>query len=367
MKENVYLDYNATARIRPEVISLVTKVMGEVGNASSIHSFGRHARKYVEDARAQVAALVGAKPDQVIFNSGATEGNNTVLANFRNEPVFISAIEHPSIMKAAPQARHFPVTQNGVVDLDALKTLLNDKASPALICIMLVNNKTGTIQPVKEITELAHEKGIKVLCDVAQAAGRIPIDLSYLDVDYMVLSGHKIAGPHGVGALILREGTQIEPLITGGGQERNMRAGTLNVAGIAGLGLAAQLAGENLPAYEKITELRDHLEHEIRQHTNKAIIYGENAPRVGNTSCLGLSGVPAQTQLMNLDLEGFAVSSGSACSSGTWKPSHVLTAMGVSEDEAKSALRISLGWATTSAEIDAFIEAYKKMADNFSK
>ncbi len=366
MKDPVYLDYNATARIRPQVIDLVTKVMGEVGNASSVHSFGRNAHKYVEDARAQVAALVNVRRAQVIFNSGATEGLNTILCGYKDKRVLISAIEHPAVLESAPQAEKIPVTPDGIIDLEAFKTMLTDGDPPALVAVMLVNSEIGVIQPVKEIAALAHDAGALVLCDAVQAAGRIPVDFKGLDVDFMVLSGHKMAGPQGVGALVFREGLQLPKFMCGGGQESRQRAGTHNTAGIAGMGLAAQLAAENLPAYGEITKLRDALESEIRAITNRAVIYGENAPRVGNTSNIGLTGVSAQTQLMNLDLEGFAVSSGSACSSGAWKTSHVLTAMGADEEAAKSALRISLGWATTSAEIDAFIGAYKKMVERLA-
>ncbi len=368
MKTPVYLDYNATARIRPQVIELVRKVMGEVGNASSVHGFGRAARKYVEDARTQVADLINVRAPQVIFNSGATEGINTVLCGFKDKRILISAIEHPAVLESAPHSEKIPVTEDGVVDLAAFEKLLKDGAPPALICVMLVNSETGVIQPVKEIAEIAktHSPETLVMTDAVQAAGRIPLDFNDLGADFMVLSAHKMAGPQGVGALIFREGVSFEKFMCGGGQESRQRAGTHNTAGIAGMGLAAQLAGENLPAYEDITKLRDTLENEIRKATNRAVIYGANAPRVGNTSNIGLSGADAQTQLMSLDLEGFAVSSGSACSSGAWKASHVLTAMGADEAEAKSALRISLGWATTSAEIDAFIKAYKKMADRLS-
>ena len=221
MKENVYLDYNATARIRPEVISLVTKVMGEVGNASSIHSFGRHARKYVEDARAQVAALVGAKPDQVIFNSGATEGLNTVLCNFKNKRILVSSIEHPAVLESAPDAEKIPVTKDGVIDLPAFERMLQNGEPPALIAVMLVNSETGVIQPVKEIAEMAkgYHKETLVMTDAVQAAGRFPVSFGELGVDFMVLSAHKMAGPQGVGALIVREGVAISPRISGGGQE----------------------------------------------------------------------------------------------------------------------------------------------------
>lgn len=359
--ENIYLDYNATARIHPEVIDLVTRVMGEVGNPLSVHNSGRHARKYVEDARTQVAALCNIAPEQVIFTSGATESINTILSGFRDKRVLISAIEHPAVMASAPHAEQIPVTPDGVVDMDAYKDML--KNPPALVAAMLVNSETGVIQPIAEMAQLAHEKGALFFTDAVQAAGRIDISLNKLGADFMALSAHKMAGPQGVGAIITKEGLDLPKFMLGGGQEKNCRAGTHNTAGIAGMGLAAELAQKNMPTYGTIQNLRDGMEQQIRQISNQAIIYGENAPRVGNTTNVGLPGVPAQTQMMALDLDGVAVSSGSACSSGAFKASHVLTAMGANDDAAKSALRISLGWATTQADIDRFLESWSKIVE----
>ena len=360
--KKVYLDWNATAQIRPEVLDLVTKVMGEVGNASSVHDFGRRARKYVEDARAQVAKLCAVTPDQVTFTSCATESINTIHHGFKDQPVLISAIEHPAVIAAAPQAKQIPVTLDGVIDMEAYKKLLEDH-KPKLVSVMLVNSETGVIQPIKEMAELAHEAGALFHTDAVQAAGRIDITLDNLDVDYLSLSAHKFSGPQGVGAIICREGCDVPRFMLGGGQEKNCRAGTHNTAGIAGMGLAAELALKNLPQYEEIQKLRDDMESRIRKISNNAIIYGAKSPRVGNTTNVGLPNLPAQTQLMALDLDGIAVSSGSACSSGAFKPSHVLTAMGADEEESKSALRISLGWNTKATDIDAFLESWKKLAE----
>lgn len=357
---SVYLDYNASAPMRPEVLALVTEIMGTVGNASSIHGFGRAARKYVEEARRQVADLVSVKADQITFTSGATESLNTILYAYRNKKVLISAIEHPAILQGAPHGVKIPVTAEGIVNMDAYKKLLHDE-KPDLVATMLVNSETGVIQPIKEMTALAHQASALFLCDAVQAAGRIDIDFDDLGVDYMVLSAHKMAGPQGVGALITRKGLDVPKFMLGGGQEKNCRAGTHNTAGIAGMGLAAELAKENLPAYHDIQKLRDGMEKYIRAKTNKIIIYGEKSPRVGNTMNIGLQSMDAQTQLMALDLDGIAVSSGSACSSGSFKSSHVLQAMGADEKAAKSALRISIGYATTQAEIDAFLTSYDKI------
>ncbi len=358
--KKTYLDYNATAPMRPQVLELITKVMGNVGNASSIHQFGQTARKYVEDARAQVAALCAVTPEQVLFTSGATESNNTVLSGFRDKRVLISAIEHPAVTACAPHAEKIPVTPDGVIDMKAYKNLLHEGEPPALISTMLVNSETGVIQPIQEMAALTH-KNTLFHTDAVQGAGRIDISMENLGVDFMSLSAHKIAGAQGVGALITRTGLEPPLFMCGGGQEKNRRAGTYNTAGIASMGLAADIALKEMPTHKDIKKLRDYLEARMLECTDKIIIYGANAPRVGNTCNIGVDGIPAQTQMIALDLEGIAVSSGSACSSGTFKASHVLTAMGVSTEAAKSALRISLGYATTAADIDHFLDVWSKI------
>jgi len=356
----LYLDHNATAPMRPEIRDLVIEIMQNVGNGSSVHAYGRNARKHIETARGQVADLCAVSPDQVTFTSGATESINTVLCGYTDKRVLVSSIEHPAVLQSAPHAVHIPVTSDGIIDLNALEKEL--KASPtALICLMLVNSETGVIQPVEQAAKLAHEHDALLMVDAVQGAGRIDISLPKLGADYMAISAHKMAGPQGVGALITKSGLETPRLMRGGGQEKNCRAGTHNTAGIAGMGLAAEIAKTQMVHYVEITKLRDDMEAQIRQITNKVTIYGDNAPRVGNTSNIGLAGMPAQTQMMALDLDGIAVSSGSACSSGSFKPSHVLTAMGASEADAKSALRISMGWNTTKADIDAFLQSYKKI------
>lgn len=360
---SVYLDYNATAPIKSKIRDIIIEVMTNEGNASSVHGYGRRARKYIEDARNQVADLCSVKSNQIIFTSGATESINTVLNSYRDKRVLVSAIEHPAVLSCAPHAEIIPVTSDGVIDIDAYKKLLGEGEPPELVCVMLVNSEIGVIQPVEEISRLAHDHGALFLCDAVQGAGRIDISMDNLGADYMVLSAHKMAGPQGVGALITKESLDTPKFMLGGGQEKNSRAGTYNTAGIAGMGLAAKLAKEEFADYQKIGMLRDELENKIRQLSNNITIYGENSPRVVNTCNVGLKNVPAQTQMMALDLDGVAVSSGSACSSGSFKPSHVLTAMGVGEEDAKSALRISLGWATTSADINAFLESYKNIIE----
>lgn len=362
----VYLDHNATTPMRPEVLELITKVMGTVGNASSAHDYGREARKYVETARDQVATLCGVNADQVTFTGCATESINTVLSGYRDKRVLISAIEHAAGLAAAPHAEHIPVTPEGLVDLGAYQKMLNDGDPPALVSVMLVNSETGVIQPIAEMAKMAHDVGALFHTDAVQGAGRLNISLIKLGVDYISLSAHKFAGPQGVGAIICRDGCNIPRFMVGGGQEKNCRAGTHNTAGIAGMGLAAELALKNLPHYDDLQKMRDEMEDKIRQMTNKVKIYGSDVQRVGNTTNVGLPDMPAQTQMMALDLDGIAVSSGSACSSGAFKPSHVLKAMGASDEEAKSALRISLGWNTKQSDIDAFLESYKKIIERIS-
>lgn len=361
----IYLDYNATAPLRPEAKDALIHALDQAGNASSIHFHGRAARKLVEDARAQVAALAGVRPMQVIFNAGATEGNNTILSGFQGRPVLIGAAEHPSILEAVPDAVKIPLQADGLIDMEAYANLIKDGA--ALVSVQLVNSETGVIQPVKEIAALAKQHGAMIHTDAVQAAGRIAIDFHDLGVDYLTLSAHKFGGPQGVGALIFREGLQVPNLLKGGGQERRQRAGTENVAGIAGFGAAAKAAMAGLDDYRTLSILRDRLESALRAANNHVVIYGENAPRVANTSDIGLAGVPAETQLMAMDLAGVCVSSGSACSSGTLKPSHVLLAMGADEAAARSALRFSLGWATTEADIEHAIDAYKTMLNNIKR
>ncbi len=362
-KTPVYLDYNASALMRPAVADLMRALMTTPGNASSIHGFGREARKHIELAREQVAALAGTHPNYVTFTSGATEANNAVLKHFASQRILVSAIEHPSVLESAPKAEKIPVTQDGVIDLAAFDKLLDSGDAPALICVMLVNNETGVIQPVAELVKRARAKHPRVFfhCDAVQAAGKIPFDLSMLGVDYLSLSAHKLGGPHGAGALLCAPGSEPVPFIHGGGQEKRQRAGTENVAAIAGFGLAADMAQTELETFQRLATLRDQLESQLKAAAPEIVIFGAQAPRVANTSNIGLPGIAANTQLMNLDIEGIAVSSGSACSSGTVKPSHVLEAMNAGPHLTSQALRVSMGWDTKADDIERLAEAWLKM------
>ena len=367
MKRPVYLDYNATTPIRPEVIRLMSEVMAAPGNASSIHSYGRLARKTIEDARSQIATAFDVGPQQIIFNSGATEGNNTILKGFSGQRVLISAIEHSSIIESGVKAELIPVTKTGVVDLLAYKKLLAEDPKPALVSVMYVNNETGVIQPIAEIARLAKEAGAVFHTDVSQAVGRIAFTREQLGADFMTFCAHKFGGPQGAGAIIMAPKAPLPKLMHGGGQERRQRAGTENVAAIAGFGLALDMAMKELLQYQELASKRDALEEMLLASTTAIQIHGRSEERVANTISLSLSGTTSETLLLALDLEGMALSSGSACSSGTVKPSHVLMAMGVPEDEAKCSLRISLGWNTSDQDIEDFTKAWNNVRQRVLK
>jgi cysteine desulfurase len=361
MGRPVYLDYNATTPVRPGVAAAMAEALAAVGNPSSVHGFGRAARARLETAREQVAALVGARPAQVVFTSGGTEANNLALTAAGRERVLVSAIEHDSVLKATA-AEPIPVARSGVVDLAALERMLAAKVEPALVSIMAANNETGVIQPVTEAARLAHEHGALCHCDAVQAAGKIITDFARLGADLLTLSAHKLGGPAGVGALIVADHVHLAPRQRGGGQERGRRAGTENLPGIIGFGVAAEIAAAELDAAAKLAQLRDDLERRALAAVPGAIVFGREAARLSNTSCLALPGLTSELQVMALDLGGVAVSAGSACSSGKVQPSHVLRAMGADAATAGSAIRMSLGWRSTADDIDRFLEAWCALA-----
>ncbi|MBN9088710.1 MAG: cysteine desulfurase [Reyranella sp.] len=342
-----YLDHNATSPLRPVALDAVVEALQAGGNPSSVHRPGRAARARLDKARKQVAGLVGALPSEVVFTSGGTEANNMALRGHGR--VLVSAIEHESVLRAVPDAERLPVDGNGLLDLATLERLL--AARPALVSVMLANNETGVIQPVAEVVRLARAAGALVHCDAVQAAGKVPVDLRGLGVDYLSLSAHKLGGPTGVGALVVRAGAPLATDRVGGGQEAWRRAGTENVAGIAGFGAAAEASRDGLtPA------LRDRLEASL-----PGKVHGAGAPRLPNTSCLSMPGVKAETQVMALDLAGVAVSAGSACSSGKVSRSAVLAAMGVDIADAETAIRISCGWNTVFEDIERLIAAWQAL------
>lgn len=361
MPQPVYLDYNATAPVRPEAVEAAAEAMAYVGNASSVHRFGRDARRRVETAREAVATLVGARPGAVVFTSGGTEANNTVLRAHAGQTVLVSAIEHDCVLGACPEAVRIPVTAEGVVDLAALERQLAAGPPPALISVMLANNETGVVQPVADVARLARHYGARVHCDAIQAAGKIPVDVGELGADLVTLSAHKLGGPQGVGAMIVRDDRPLMPHLRGGGQERGYRAGTENVPGIAAFGAAADKAHAELGQASVWAAWREQLEAGARRVCPNVVIHGAGAPRLPNTSCIGLPGLPVETQLMKMDLAGIAVSAGSACSSGKVRASHVLTAMGAAQPG--EALRVSLGWDTRREEIDRFLSVWRRLAE----
>ena len=365
MKHAVYMDYNATAPLRPAVGDAMNEALAITGNPSSVHRFGRLARRVIEEARRQVASLVGAEANEVIFTSGGTEANNLALGSFDGAGIVVSAAEHDSVLGAARMATIAPVDDHGVLDLEALERILQENppqenlnSPPALVSVMLANNETGVIGPVAAAAEIAHANGALLHCDAVQAPGRIAIDMASLGADLLTLSAHKMGGPQGAGALVARGGVTVVPAQLGGGQERGFRAGTENVAAIAGFGAACDLAGRDIADQAHLAAWRDDLEARIGALAPAAKVFGAGAERLGNTSCFTMPGVASETQVMALDLAGIAVSAGAACSSGKVGVSHVLKAMGATEAEASSAIRVSLGWQSRAGDIDQLIEAW---------
>lgn len=361
MSVAIYLDDNAASLLRPAARAAAVAALDLAGNPSSVHRFGRAARRIVEDARVQVAAAIGAPPAGIVFTSGGTEALALAITGSGRCRAIVSAIEHEAVLAAAralPDCREIPVDADGIVDLAALDRLLGDDASDAIVCVMLANNETGALQPVAEAAKLAHERGALILCDAIAAAGRVRCDMTDLGVDMIALSSAKLGGPLGAGALALRRGLDIAPLIAGGGQERRRRGGTENLPGIAGFGAAAQEASASLADQTRIAALRDRLETGVLALAPGARIFAKNAPRLAGTSCLAMPGVANETQVMAFDLAGIAISAGAACSSGKVGASHVLKAMGVTDGEAATAIRVSFGWRSAESDIETFLAAW---------
>jgi cysteine desulfurase len=379
-RSRLYLDHNATTPLRAEAREAMLAALDQCGAPSSIHGDGRAVRKLVEAARQQVAALVGGQAKNVIFCASATEANNMALNldwQRAGKPVAqrmaVSAIEHASVLNgvhAEGRISHLSVDANGVVELGSLKAVLADwqeEGVTGLVSVMLANNETGVIQPIADIAALVHEAGGLVHCDAAQAAGKIAFTLNEIGADLLTLSSHKLGGPLGAGALILANDSlhQPKPMIRGGGQEKGMRAGTENVPALAGFGAAAEAAGLGFGVYGgHVLALRSELEQRLRASSPGLIVFGEGETRLPNTLNFAESGISAETALIALDLEGISVSSGSACSSGKVKVSHVLTAMGVAPELASCALRVSLGRESTFQEIEFFIAVWTRLRKN---
>ncbi len=378
MPDRVYLDWNATTPLRPEAREAMAAAWDLCGNPSSVHAEGRQARRLVEEARAAVAGAVGALPRNVVFTSGGTEANALALtpglrrgSGLPVERLLVSAIEHASVLAGgrfpAEAISMIGVTSAGLLDLDHLRTKL-EAGPPALVSVMLANNETGAVQPVAQVAEIVHAAGGLLHVDAIQALGKISFDIKALNADLVTVSGHKIGGPKGVGALALAEGVRgLEPLLRGGGQELGHRAGTENVAGIAGFGAAARAAmGTRESDAIRLESLRNRLERGLRETTG-AIVFSGDVPRLPNTTLFTVPGLKAETAVIGFDLEGIAVSSGSACSSGKVQPSHVLKAMGFGPEIAEGAVRLSQGWSTSSADIDRCLKAWRKLAGTLLK
>ncbi len=374
MRQRFYLDWNATAPVSPGVRVAMAEALEICGNPSSVHEEGRKAKALIEEAREKVAALVGAAPGDVIFTSGGTEANHLALsppAGAPDAPLFISAIEHPSVRSggrfAPERLGDVAVTQDGVLDLSRLADVLNEhqmkRSGFFMLSVMAANNETGVVQPVADAARMAHEAGGTVHCDAVQMAGKLPVSFAEFSADTMSLAAHKIRGPKGVGALVMRGrgGRQVDAMMRGGGQEGGWRAGTENVAGIVGFGVAAEEAATTANDSSPIGSLRDRLEGEIRAKAPDALFFGAGAERLPNTSCFAVEGLTAEVLLMGLDLAGVAISSGAACSSGKVKGSAVLAAMGVSAELAQCAIRVSIGADTTDREIDHFLSAWSAL------
>ena len=377
MPDRVYLDWNATTPLRPEAGEAMARAFELSGNPSSVHAEGRQARRLVEQARAAVAAAVGASPRDVVFTSGGTEANALALTpGLRRgsapvEWLVVSAIEHASVLAGgrfpADAIEKAAVNRSGVLELDRLRPMLTGRP-PALVSIMLANNETGAVQPVREAARIVHEAGGLLHVDAIQAFGKIPLDIGVLNADLLSLSAHKIGGAKGAGALVLAEGLLgLEPALRGGGQELGRRAGTENVAGIAGFGAAVKAAMAGLAEdWGRIEGLRNRLEAGLSR-TPGVMVFSADTERLPNTTLFTIPGLKAETAVIGFDLAGIAVSSGSACSSGKVQPSHVLEAMGFGPELAQGAVRLSLGWSTSETHIDRTLEGWLKLSGTLLK
>jgi cysteine desulfurase len=368
-----YLDHNATSPLRPDARAAVQGALEVGGNASSVHAEGRAARALVDEARETLAAALGCLPDMVVFTASGTEANNLALkgaaAGLGIRRLVVSAVEHASVLDTAAAmvpatglpVDIVPVSADGDLDLAALDWLLAAGDGPALVSVMLANNETGAIMPVAQVSEIARRHGAYVHTDAVQALGKMPLRWATLGVDMMSLSGHKLGGPQGAGALVVRDGLALAPLLHGGGQEMKRRAGTENVAAIAGFAAALRAAD----GQGRIAALRERLEIELKAAAPGVTIFAQAAPRLANTTCFALPGLEAEMALMAFDLAGIAVSSGSACSSGKISRSHVLHAMGQPPELVAGAIRVSLGWNSSANDVERFAAAWSQIVARF--
>ncbi|MEO7746724.1 MAG: cysteine desulfurase family protein [Actinomycetota bacterium] len=370
----VYLDHAATTPMLPEAIAAMSAELGVVGNASSLHTSGRRARRVVEESRELIAAAVGARPSEVVLTAGGTESDNLAVkgtfaarlaADDRRRRILVSAVEHHAVLDsvqwlaehAGAQAVWLPVDRWGRVDLDALRAEIEaDPASVAMVSVMWANNEVGTIQPIEQIAALAHEHGIPVHTDAVQAVGQVPVDFAACGVDLLTFTGHKLGGPLGVGALLAVRGAALTPLLHGGGQERQVRSGTLDGPDVRGFAVATDVAVTGLATKaQRVTRLRDALVDGVREQVPDVVLHGDPTPggRLPGNANLGFAGCEGDSLLYLLDAQGVECSTGSACQAGVPQPSHVLLAMGVPDPELRGSLRLSLGHTTTRADVDA--------------
>ena len=375
--QRVYLDHNATTPVHPAVVEAMTKVLREdFGNPSSVHHFGQRAKAAMDQARSSVASLIGADPSEVVFTSGGTESDNFAIRGAaealdatRRRHLIATTIEHEAVLNTlkALARRGRPTTLlrvdgTGIVAPDALKDALTDDT--AVVSVMHANNEIGTIQPILELARIAHDRGALFHTDAVQTAGKVTVDVKAFDVDLLSISAHKFYGPKGVGALWIRRGLRLLPVLTGGKHERSRRAGTENVAGIVGMGVAATLAAAKIDEEAKrISALRDRLEEGVLRAVPGTTVNGARSPRVPNTTNISFDRIEAESLLIALDLEGVAVSTGSACSSGTLEPSHVLKAMGFPPHRTQNSIRFSLGAANTEADVDRVVAILPGIVD----
>ena len=373
----IYLDHNATTPIHPQVVSTMTEVLQEhFGNASSVHAFGQTAKSYIDEARTSLAELLNARPQEIVFTSGGTESDNLALRGTaeslmptNRRHIITSCIEHEAVLntcqalgKQGWKISILPIDHSGVIDPTSLETAITNNT--AMVSIMHANNEIGTIQPIDKLAAIAHNVGAVFHTDAVQSVGKVPLSVDDLNVDLLSLSAHKFGGPKGIGALWIRRGSKLVANMTGGRQERNRRPGTENVAGIVGLGVAARLATQNmLDNTTHIAQLRNRLETGILQHVTGTIVNGDRNKRVPNTTNISFDRIEAESLLIALDLEGIAISTGSACSSGTLEPSHVLRAMGFSPHRTQNSIRFSLGASNTDADIDRVVNVLPTVVD----
>jgi cysteine desulfurase len=373
----VYFDYNATTPLAPEVLeAIIAASRDHFGNASSVHHFGQRAKAALDDARLAIAALIHAEPSEIVYTSGGTESDNFAIRGAADalEPtgrrhLVASAIEHEAVLNTLKALSRrgwritlVPVDQSGIVDPDRLRELVTKET--ALVSVMHANNEIGTIQPVAELAAIAHQSGALMHTDAVQSVGKIPVDVRALGIDLLSLSAHKFNGPKGAGALWIKRGTRMQPILTGGKHERSRRAGTENVPALVGMGVAARLAVSKLTTEAaRVGALRDRLEDGILRSVPGTVLNGAPASRVPNTTNISFDRVEAESLLIALDLEGVAVSTGSACSSGTLEPSHVLRAMGLATHRTQNSLRFSLGLFSTIEEVDRVVALSPGLVD----